>query len=344
MSPLFALTLACASPEPQATQPPAALEDRIAWAQPTAVREVPIATLFAQVVSGPDGAIALSPGVSGRILSWRVAPGAHIQAGDPLAVLVSPELSDLTAQVQSLQAQLTQSRALLATREQEHAAGLISLSALRESQSEVQRLEAELSAQDQRLKAHQDGLARSGQSWTWRARVSGTVSSLGCPVGNVDSADRCLTVLAEGGDPLLELSLPERYLDHAQGPLRAEFVAEGGQSSRFTELSRTPTLDPRTRAQTLRFSPTGEAPLPGRSGRATLWSPQEAVGVPPQALSLIDGGDVVFVQGAEGPEPREVTLLGASETQRFISGVSPDEQVAVQGVFLLKSLLLSEAL
>jgi cobalt-zinc-cadmium efflux system membrane fusion protein len=305
---------------------------------------VPLTTLFAEVVAGPEDVHALGPGVDGRILSWKVRSGDEVQRGDALAVLNSPALSDLVAEVGLTRGQLEQATQSLERERAQLEAGLLSGVELATTQSEVTRLQASLADQERRLRAHRDGVAQSGGAWIWRAPVAGEVGEIRCSVGLVQADERCLTLRTSQSTALLRVQLPERYLADAQGPLMAEAVLDGGEQVRFEELSRVTSLDAATRSQALTFIAPTWSGLPGRSGRATLWSPQDASSLPEEALTLIDGEWSVFIQGPEGPEPLSVRPLGRDGDQVYVSSMEPELQVAIDGLFLLKSLYLSEGL
>jgi multidrug efflux pump subunit AcrA (membrane-fusion protein) len=112
-------------------------------------------------------------------------------------------------------------------------------------------------------------------------------------------------------------------------------------------LTPIPTVDPVTRTVAIRaeIEQSPEPLFPGVFVEGTLvhGEAREALSVPESAVIRIGGTDYVFVQRDEAGvfEARPVEL-GQFNGMRYEvrRGLSADEQVAVQGVFFLKSALL----
>ncbi len=111
-------------------------------------------------------------------------------------------------------------------------------------------------------------------------------------------------------------------------------------------------LDPHTRAAAVRLEAANEPiaswserwPIrPGMSGRAriTIASTTAALSLPLSAIWRRDGVDHVFVRAADGAFKLAVVNLGERSRERVavLAGVSASDEVAVDGLFLLKSLL-----
>jgi len=128
-----------------------------------------------------------------------------------------------------------------------------------------------------------------------------------------------------------------------------DFVPVGrpGASGEARVLTPIPTVDPVTRTVAVRAEivTTSEPLFPGVfiEGMLTRGESSRSLSVPESAVIRIGGSDYVFVSLPEPGtfEARPVELGRFNGTRYEIErGLTPEEQVAVQGVFFLKSALL----
>jgi cobalt-zinc-cadmium efflux system membrane fusion protein len=154
------------------------------------------------------------------------------------------------------------------------------------------------------------------------------------------------------GDPgRLELQLRIQPADANRVGLgdRVEFVPVGRPAtrSRARVLTPIPRVDPVSRTVVVRAEilEIGGPLFPGVfvEGTLTHGEARSSLSVPESAVIRVAGGDRVFVQrDAPGLFEARPVELGSFNGTRYevLVGLSPGEQVAVQGVFLLKSALL----
>lgn len=341
---LFVLALMGCGETHDGIEPTRSIEERVSWAPAAEAGPVPVATLPAEVVPAPGGRHAVGPGVDGRLVSWSVAPGDTVAAGDPLAELVSPELVSLDARSRELGAVVAQQEERLRLRRSAAERGVASAADVQEVLAELEEAKAAHAGVRRELRAHQDTSTRGGAGWVWRAPVSGVVGELTCSLGTVEASQTCLTLVQPQG-VVLDVRVPERVLSHLDAPVQASFIAGDGRSWTFAEVGRAPDVDPFSRSRAFRFAVVGDAaPLQGSSGRATLRvpAPADVQEIPDSALTRIEGEHTVFVRGEPTHEARRVELVGRDDQMAWVRGLAPGERVAVRGVFLLKSLSLLE--
>jgi len=339
---VVALAAACGAEAPSAHEEGPDLSKRVGFAVAEAPVRVPIATLPAEVVPAPGGRHDVGPGVSGRIVRWLVTEGDVVVAGAPLAELASPELEALASSKGAQSSAVAQAQEALRLAEAGAARGV-------RSAADVQSARADLAAARGGWRSAQgqlaalDTLVRAGDRWVWTAPSAGVVDHVRCGLGGVQAADVCLGLVASGG-VVLRVDVPERHLRSLGGRVQADFVAADGRSWTFEEIGRSPAVDTHTRARSYRFGlgVGGEAPLQGMSGRARLSVKADGTvhQVATSALTWVDGVPTVFVRRGEGHEadPRTVEVLGRGDGLAVVRGLEPDDEVAVRGVFLLKSL------
>ncbi|MCB9671145.1 MAG: efflux RND transporter periplasmic adaptor subunit [Alphaproteobacteria bacterium] len=336
--------LACGHGTSDTHAPTASLDSRVGWVAVQPPERVPVATLPAEIVPAPGAVHEVGPAVEGRLVRWLVAPGDAVVAGDPLAELVSPELAGLESQSRELAVAVQEQEKLVALEEAAAARGVASAAQLGRSRADLAAARASLDAVRQRLGAHRDTSTREGAGWTWRSPTTGVVGEVTCPLGTVDAARTCLSLVQPGG-VVLEVGVPERLLGRLDGPTQARFTGADGKVFDFGEVSRAPTVDARSRSRRFRYAVVGgDAPLAGSSGRARIAvDPDEGTWtVPSAAITRIDAVPTVFVRREGGPEPRTVELLGREGDTVVLAGLQADDEVAVRGVYLLKSLALQE--
>jgi len=313
-----------------------------------------------QVVRPPGGTIAVQSVLSGRVEHILARPGDSVKAGDPLVELHSHAL--LTLQGEVLQAaeaaRLAKSRlqaghALyelaaisrlnLETREQDALAARLRFDAAR----------AELVDLGMKEEAVRDLMSSRSTDphLILRAPEDGVVLEL--PVQEHQWV-REYDVLVVVGDPdRVELQLqipPDQAAVIGAGDI-VDFAPVGRPdvAGRAHVVSRVPEVDPTTRTVRLRASIDklrgGLFPGVFVEGSLTHGEARTSPSVPESAVIRLGAEDVVFIRlGPETYESRPVQL-GQFNGSRYeiLGGVAAGEEVAVQGVFLLKSALVAGA-
>ena len=154
------------------------------------------------------------------------------------------------------------------------------------------------------------------------------------------------------GDPArveLELQLaPEQAASVSVGdPVEFAPVGRAGESGRATVITRVPQIDPATRTVRIRarIEEGGPFYFPGAFVEATVshGAARRSLAVPKSAVISLDGGDVVFVvSGVDEFTVRPVELgQGDGGSYEVLEGLAAGEEIAVAGVFLLKSALVT---
>lgn len=326
------------TPQPGAPE----LSDRVRFAAPGRPADVPVTTLPAEIVPSPGAIHDLGPAVGGRLVRWLVSPGDAVQAGTALAQLQSPELSGLSARASELASAVQQQSRLREISAAAVEQGVASAADLREAEASLAEARAAWVAVRRQLDAHRDTTTQEGPGWIWRAPIDGVVGQIRCPLGSVEPQRICLSLVRPEG-VVLEVRVPERHLARLALPVSAHFTAADGRSWTFTELSRAPDVDRRTRSRAFRFAPDGdEGLLQGVSGRALLSVPAapDVHEIPAEALTRVGVTPSVFVRDGVGGIPRQVQILGRDGGRVMVRGLDDTDEVAVRGVFLLKSLAL----
>jgi len=345
---------ACSSPSRESEPEPGAVSfgDRIGFAPLEEARRESLITLPAEVVTAPRASLSLSPPVAGRLTAVLVKPGQTIEPGDVLAELEVPELDGDRAMKAMLEKRRNQQRTALTTAKRRLELGLGSTVEVQDAERALTEAEAALTDLETRLdRAERTGLvpAKTGRAWSWRALQAGTVSESALRVGMGVSPEEHLVDLVDAAVMEVRVALPERYLSRSRDAVTATFLPRGGREPVLLALGRrAAAVEPTTRTLDLYFTVPDEADLlAGQTGRAELTVPaaDDLFTVPARAVARIDGRDVVF--RANGTESRDaeqvpVRIEGRTESGLLIraEGLRPGDQIAVRGVFLLKSVAL----
>lgn len=310
-----------------------------------------------EIVRAPGATVTVRTIVDGRVVAIEAKPGERVRAGDPLLRIHSH-------QVQKMEGDFIEARDSLRLAEARVAAGeeLLAVEGISRIAVEQRRQEV-LAARLHYDRAHHElvdvgytegeaegVLHREPDGYlTLRAPAAGAVLSLGVEEHAWFRAFDPLVVLGDPAAVEVQLQINPNDAPRVAAGDVVEFSAVGRPEAmgRARVLTPIPNVDPQTRTMTVRAT-IERAPatiVPGLYVQGQLMHGEErqSPSVPEKAVIRIGDGDYVFVRrGPESFEARAVQL-GAFNGSRYeiASGVREGEEVAVEGVFLLKSALLA---
>lgn len=321
------------------------------------LREVLAVTLSlpGEIVVDPDRAARLSSPIAGRIEDVRFREGSTVKKGDVLAVIRVPDLGKLRSGRSATLAQAKAARANALRQKELLSQRLTSEQAYLDAVASAESLELSARAAGEELGAL--GLsAESGNpsALTLRAPLSGVVTSRNAVVGQPVSAEEVLCEIAD----LAELWFLGRVFEKDLSKLKPEAAVEvqlnAYPQQRFAGnveyIGRQ--VDPIARTVTARIRLTNRDDLlrVGLFGTAHVstfdkTAREPVLVVPRSALIEVAGQQVVFVKQADKDfELHEVTLGESAEGKvQVVAGLREGEQVVVEGVFTLKSVVLKSS-
>lgn len=312
-----------------------------------------------QVVRSPGSTLTVKSIFDGRVENLEVAPGDLVRGGQ---VLVQLHSHDMLA----LQGELLQATDRARLTEKRLAAGrqLFELEGISRNELETREQEA-FSAQLDRDRARAElldiGLAAADIEELLATRTTGAHLPVTSPRDAVIlelmvqehqwvRAYEALMVLGDPGRVELVLQIPPDQAAAVSAGQGVEFVPVGRPhlSGSAVVISRVPQVDPTTRTVKIRArieQGPDAATFPGIYVEATITQGEarNAPSVPESAVIRMGASDVVFVQTSADTFEARVVELGLFNGTRYEvrSGVSTGEEVVVQGVFLLKSVLVT---
>lgn len=289
----------------------------------------------------------LSFRVGGKLVRREVDVGAHVRAGDLLAVL---DAGDLSAQARAAQAQLAAAEAEFARAHADQArfaklAGeqLVSRSTLDAQNAAAKAAQGQVNA----ARANLDVARNQAEYTQLRAPRDGMIASRAAEAGQVVGAGQTVFTLAADGGREVAIALPEsRIRDFSVGQqVAVELWSAPGQLLPGTIREIAPAADPQARTYAARVDLAGEAAKAVDLGQSARVYVQEngsraALTIPLSAIQR-GAGDATAVWVVD-PATSKLRLtpvkLGAfGETRApVLSGVKPDAWIVAAGGHLLR--------
>ena len=307
-------------------------------------------SLPGQLVLNTDReARVLSP-ITGMVRSAPIQIGAQIKAGTVLAVIESPQLSDVAARYLAAKERQVMAQSSFAreeslwqkkiSAEQDYLAARRELNDARiETQSALQSLLA-LGMSEHDAKALKPGGRLA--SYALRAPISGTVLSKDLTLGEAVTSDKPLFRLADLSTLWIDLAVPVTDLPKIRAGQTVVVTDKAGMSSQGRVIFVQPELDEASRSGSVRVQIDNSQGL-WRSGQFVQAQIQtgavsQTLSVPLSAIQMLENQPTIFVADKDGLEPRTVVLGRRSgDRQEVISGLKVGERYASGNVFVLKA-------
>ncbi|MBO9828304.1 efflux RND transporter periplasmic adaptor subunit [Xanthomonas sp. A2111] len=276
--------------------------------------------------------------VTGRVERVLVAPGAAVQAQQPLAVVVSGEAAVFRANALAAAAE---AKAAGLAHDRDRA--LVAQGVVARQELETSHARA-LAAQAQAAAAQAQAAASGAPDASGRVRIVSPVAGI---VGNVQVTPGSVvgagSVVAEVADPAMNelvFSAPPALAAQVAPGMALEVSGTGGSfAARVTAAAAD--LRQQGGATVIRAMPV-DAPLPpaGSPVSAVLVTDGQdgALSVPTDAVQTVEGRNAVFVAVAGGFKAQPV-LVGrrAGDRIEILGGLRGDERIVGANSFLLKA-------
>lgn len=332
---LLPLLAACTGEVAEAPTAPRTMSAAVRWVPARAPRAGALLEAPAKVVTEAPAAADVTVLHRGRVVRFRVAVGDTVRAGDPVADVQIPDLTEGAARLDALSTQIRAGQARLEALEALEREGLARAEQLFSLRSRLGALAAERGVAQAMLRTY--GLSdrdaariRRDGHVTLKSPVEGVVTARGARLG---------AVVSPGDPPLLVVEGPRvaRIEASTTGPLpkngEVDFI---GQDGRVVPLRSTPLsswADGHSGRTTVWLAPVEAAAMPdGLSGRVRVTPPEGAVEVPSAAIVRDDDGAALFVLKGEASERVAVDVLLDSGTSAIVRGaVAPGAKVAQDG-------------
>jgi len=335
--------------------------DRVKYAAIAAADRETLITLPAEAMTRPAAVHRLSPPLAAMAVRVLAVEGQAVSAGDPLAELRAPSLEAWKGLRASLEKRVALLTGQLESERERLSLGVGTRAEVARAEGELNAAEFELTRLASQQKAQRNMGLREGQAadgvWRWTAPRSGAITKLAISAGQFVSPEEHPITLVDLTDIEVRARVPERWLPALTPDTRLLWRPAGyPQAAEPLSLSwrrRDAAVDPADRTVACYFAPDAMDSEtlarwfpPGRTGRGSLTAPAEPdlLLLPKSSVIKLGGRDVVFLPSENPEKPRwlAIEILGRRGEDYLArsEALVPGDRVAVQGVFLLKSVAL----
>ena len=284
----------------------------------------------------------------GRILALRADLGERVRAGQPLAVLESPEVGQTRADEHEAEALLAIAKENFAREERLEKAGISSRKELLDAQAELRRAEAAYRSAHERLRVlgAEHG---EGSQFAITAPFAGVIVQRHASRGEMATPSDELFTVADLSRLWIELDVFERDLMRVAigQAVDVTTAAYPGRAFAGKVVYVGDILDPEKRTVRARVEIRNSdgALKPGMFARAVIDTPagegKTTLAVPRGAVQDVEGATVVWVPGDEAGEfraqPVEVGEGLDGDRVAILSGLEPGSRIVTEGAFTLKA-------
>lgn len=309
-----------------------------------------------EVVAEPDKTARVSAVMAGRLEQVNFNEGSVVKKGDVLAVLRVPDVGRLRGALAATSAKAKAARSNADRLRSLKESGLGADQAVQDAEAEARAQEAEANALSEQLGAIGVNAEKGGGFLVpLRAPLSGVIVSRDAVLGQPINAEHVLATVVDLSEVWFLGRVFEKDLSRLKVGAKTDVQLNAFPGEHFEgvveyvgqqtdPVARTLTARVRLKNETgrLRLGLFGSAHVEvAEAGNA-----QSLVVVPRSAVTEVGGKAVVFVKAKDGDfVMHEVTLGDSALAQvQVLSGLTEGEEVATQGVFTLKSLVLKSTL
>ena len=308
----------------------------------------------AEVVFDEARTTVVTTTVPALVSRWLAAPGDAVSSEQELALLQSPEIARLGAELLSARAALQAEDKELARQDELHRRDLTSVREYENQQTATEQARAAFTSVRGLLlsaglsEGDVDDLIARGQvsnQFVLRSPNRGVLVERLAQLGELNDAGRAFAIVADPSSMWIEARLAEEQMRRVGVGQALTFTSDGHGLDRVGAeiiwVSRF--LDKHTRMGTVRARVLDRHHnlQAGEFGRVTIigQSDQQVTLVPKDAVQWEGCCNVVFVREAvDRYRPRKVQLLdGNGAYYQVTGGLTPGEEVVVEGAFLMKT-------
>lgn len=312
-------------------------------------------SLTGEVTANPNKIARVSSPAAGRIARVEVDEGAQVRSGDIIAILKVPELGKIRSALSGATAKAKAARSNAQRLKELADKEVGSKQAALDAEAEASALESDAKAAREQSEGMGVGSVEgSGYELVLRAPITGVVTARNAVIGQPVTANEAIATIAQ----LDELWFLGRIFEKDLGELRtgaaADVLLNAYPKQRFSGhvdyIGKQ--VDPVVRTLIARI------PLQNQKGllriglfgtaQVTLETEQgePVLAVPTDSLTEIGGKPVVFVQEANGDFVRHDVVIGREGVGivEIQAGLVEGQNIAIAGVFSLKSILLKSTM
>lgn len=294
-------------------------------------------TAFGTVVAPPGTSHPVVSPFDGVLLEPLVIPGMQVKAGEPVALLYSPDFETARSELEAQRIMAEHMDHLYERTKELRALGLRSAQEEDEAEHDSKTAHLELTATQGRLNAVRS--AKGAGRYELVAPAAGIISDISIGAGEPVGMSEPFLSVFDGKRFWLDVALPERV---ANTVAIGSAVALPGVADKGTIIAIDPKVD--VHLQSVRIKIELPASASWRLGQLvdlTLETPNPsaAMVVPARAIVRIGGADCVFVETDGGFRRVDIDVLARSRDEVVLRGdLNRGDLVAISGLAALKNL------
>jgi membrane fusion protein, heavy metal efflux system len=306
--------------------------------------------LTGRLVWDEERTVRLYPPFAGRVTQILVKPGDVVKAGQPLALLSSPDFGQAQAEARKAQSDFALAQKNLERVRDLNAAGVAARKDLNAAEADYARAEAELARATGRIRLYGGSGDAVDQNFALRSPISGTVVERNINPGqelrpDVAAGAPAMFVVTDPSRLWVQLDANERDLSRLKLGTRATLRTGAWPDEVFGAgvVAISDFVDPTTRTVKVRGTVDNRA----RKLKGEMFvtaemegAPRAQVQVSEKAIVQANGRNYVFLEEAPGRYARvQVELDGVhGGTAGIASGLTQGQKVVVEGNLFLNRL------
>jgi cobalt-zinc-cadmium efflux system membrane fusion protein len=308
----------------------------IRTAQVAPARTKSVVSALGRVTPAPGTRLPVSAPFAGAVKALMRLEGEHVKKGDALITIVSSDMRDSLARLQTAQAHARTAAAAAERARVLVKEGIAPVSRAEEANAAAAAARAELAA----LRSTMGRAARAGDGeYSLVAPANGRIAAISVSAGDKVAAMEPILALETGTELWVEAALPASQIGLVAAGDRA--MVEGTRIAGAVVAAGS-SIDAKTRSAVMRVRLDGGTSLvPGQTVRLSVSSSAEpgSFSVPRDAVTVLKGRDVIFVTRKGGFDPVPVRVLARGPRDTTVSGpLTARDAVAVSGVTELKAM------
>ncbi len=307
----------------------------IRTAQVAPARTKAVVSALGRVTPAPGARLPVSAPFAGTVKTLMRLEGEQVKKGEALIVIVSSDMRDSLARLQSAQAHARTAGAAAARARALVKEGIAPASRAEEADAAAAAARAELAA----LRSTMGRAARAGDGeYSLVAPANGRIAAISASAGDKVAAMEPVLALETGSELWVEAALPASQIGLVAAGDRA--MVEGTRIGGVVVAAGS-SIDAKTRSAVMRVRLDGASLVPGQTVRLSVSSGAEpgSFNVPRDAVTVLKGRDVVFAARKGGFDSVPVQVLARGPRNTTVSGpLSARDAVAVSGVTELKAM------
>jgi membrane fusion protein, heavy metal efflux system len=308
------------------------------WVKARNAEELALLEAPALVLATPESNAGVSPPFRARIVRVSVRPGDTVERGQPVAVVVMPEVVQAAGAYASAATRVEAYGRRKAQLDELKKEGMVRLTELLESETRLAEARADQQGALALLRAGGLGpedaqrILAGGGEVALRSPIAGVVTQVRAAIGEQrEAAGEPMVRIAGEGEPRVEARVARMLPRHAE----YELWLPTGERHALRPVGRAPQVDARDGTTLVWLEPLrkGTRLVQGQTGKvkARLEEEEKAVAVPARAVGLAaEGPYVVAHRGGKGERVR-VEVIAASGSDALVRGaVAIGDEIAAE--------------